>query len=98
MNSILPNIKNVIGDYISRLGVLQVLIKTYKTREQSLFELSKKYFRGHKNMIANIELYKSSFTDVKLIYNMDEKNRRYNNCEGIFKNLIEEIKAIEEKI
>jgi hypothetical protein len=29
---------------------------------------------------------------------MDEKNRRYNNCEGIFKNLIEEIKAIEEKI
>lgn len=49
-------------------------------------------------MMTNIDLYKSSFTDVKLIYNMDEKNRRYNNCEGVFKNLIEEIRVIEEKV
>lgn len=31
-------------------------------------------------MISNIESYKNSFTDVKLIYNMDEKNKRFNAC------------------
>ena len=67
----------------------QGLIRSYKSHEQILFELSKKYFRSHKNMLTNIESYKSSFTDVKLIYNMDEKNKRFNACEGTFKNLTE---------
>ena len=46
-------------------------------------------------MISNIESYKNSFTDVKLIYNMDEKNKRFNACEGTYKNLMEELEAIE---
>jgi hypothetical protein len=45
-------------------------------------------------MIANIEAYKSSFTDVKLIYNMDEKIKRFNACEGTYKNLLEELETI----
>lgn len=45
-------------------------------------------------MISNIESYKNSFTDVKLIYNMDEKNKRFNACEGTYKNLMEELEAI----
>lgn len=49
-------------------------------------------------MISNIESYKNSFTDVKLIYNMDEKNKRFNACEGTYKNLMEELEAIEEKL
>ncbi len=42
-------------------------------------------------MVGNIESYKSSFTDVKLIYNMDEKIKRFNACEATFKNLTEEL-------
>jgi len=31
-------------------------------------------------MIEGIEYYKISFTDVKLIYNMDEKIKRFTAC------------------
>jgi hypothetical protein len=41
-----------------------------------------------------MESYKSSFTDVKLIYNMDEKNKRFNACEATFRNLSEELEVI----
>jgi hypothetical protein len=95
---LVPNCKRIMADYCNLTSKLQGLIRVYRNHEQNLFELSKKYFKGHKNMIANIEMYKNSFTDVKLIYNMDEKNRRYNNCEGSYKNLIDEIKVIEEKV
>lgn len=42
-------------------------------------------------MISNIEFYKESFTDVKLIYNMDEKNKRFTVCDSNYKNLMEEL-------
>ena len=32
-------------------------------------------------MTGNIEAYKETFTDVKLIYNRNEKLRRYESCE-----------------
>ena len=35
-------------------------------------------------MMTAIEQYKTSFSDVNLIYNMDEKNRRYENCEFLY--------------
>lgn len=36
-------------------------------------------------MLASIDYYKTSFTDVKLIYNVEEKNKRYLNCETLYK-------------
>jgi hypothetical protein len=36
-------------------------------------------------MLAAIEAYKNSFSDVTLIYNMDEKVRRYQICENNYK-------------
>lgn len=45
-------------------------------------------------MISQMESYKSSFTDVKLIYNMDEKNKRFNACEATFRSLSEELEVI----
>jgi len=67
----MPNCKKLIADYCNQAGKFQASVRLYRNHEQNLFELSKKYFKGHKNMIANIELYKNAFTDVKLIYNMD---------------------------
>ena len=63
-NNIFSNYSNLILDF-------QTIIRSYKAHEQILMELSKKYFRSHKTMIANMDYYKNSFTDVKLIYNMD---------------------------
>jgi hypothetical protein len=31
-------------------------------------------------MLVSIEAYKNSFTDVTLIYNMDEKVKRFQTC------------------
>lgn len=45
-----------------------------------------------------MEEYKNSFTDVKLIYNMQEKNKRYMACEVTYKCLLEELDIIEEKL
>jgi hypothetical protein len=42
-----------------------------------------------------MDYYKNSFTDVKLIYNMDEKNKRYLACEQNYKSLLEELETIE---
>ena len=75
----------------------QGLIRSYKAHEQVLVELSKKYFRTHKNMLTSIDLYKETFTDVKIIYNMDEKTKRYAICEANNKSLMDELDTIEKK-
>jgi hypothetical protein len=48
-------------------------------------------------MVDNIEYYKVSFTDVKLIYNVDEKNKRFAVCEANYKTLMDELAAVEDK-
>ena len=49
-------------------------------------------------MILNIELYKESFTDVRLIYNRDEKLRRYVLCEANYSELMVEYRDISELV
>lgn len=49
-------------------------------------------------MLVSIDAYKDSFTDVALIYNMDEKIRRYNTCESNYKMVTEEYEIINEKV
>lgn len=39
-------------------------------------------------MLTAIDQYKQSFSDVNLIYNMDQKNKRYDNCEQLYKQAI----------
>ena len=58
-------------NYSNRILTFQGYTRSYKAHEQVLIELSKKYFRSHKTMIMRIESYKSTFTDAKIIYNMD---------------------------
>ena len=55
-------------------------------------------------MLGAIELYKDSFSDVNLIYNLDEKVKRYENCqstyritEGLFKGMGEKCGELLEK-
>lgn len=49
-------------------------------------------------MVNSIEYYKESFTDVRVIYNIDEKVKRYNACETTYKTLQEELDTIEKKV
>lgn len=49
-------------------------------------------------MTSNIEAYKSSFMDVKIIYNKDEKIKRYNECVYTYKNLEEDLAIINKKV
>ena len=48
-------------------------------------------------MLGSIEAYKSSFSDVNLIYNMNEKLRRYAACEKNYRGIEEEYKIILQK-
>jgi hypothetical protein len=89
---------NLFKNYSNLILSFQSVIRTYLKNEQILADQSKRYFKSHKLMQQNIELYKASFTDVKLIYNTDEKIKRYLACEANYKLLIEEIKMIEEKL
>lgn len=66
--------------------------------EQTLFDQSKRYFKNQKILLQNLENYKASFTDVKLIYNNDEKIKRYIACENIYRTMMEDLKAIDDKI
>ena len=59
--------------------------------------MSKRYNRNFKNMVTYLESYKSSFTDARLIYNNEEKVKRYNLCENVYKVILEDFKLITEK-
>ena len=41
----------------------------YKSKEHMLLETQKKYAKLFKLMLSNIENYKKTFTDVKMVYN-----------------------------
>lgn len=58
-------------NFSNRILTFQNYIRSYKAHENVLVELSKKYFRTHKNMVGSIDYYKETFTDVRVIYNMD---------------------------
>ena len=49
-------------------------------------------------MRENIEIYKESFVDIKVIYNMPEKEKRYRACEATYEALTGERAAIEETV
>lgn len=49
-------------------------------------------------MQASVESYKITFMDVKMIYNKDEKVKRYNECLYTYKNLEEDLTIISKKI
>jgi hypothetical protein len=69
--------------------------KKYKIREDSLIESHKKYVKLQKTFSDSMISYKSSLSDVKLIYNKDETLKRYQVCEMNFKNILTEEKVIE---
>jgi hypothetical protein len=49
-------------------------------------------------MSCSIDYYKETFTDVKIIYNIDEKIKRYKVCENNHKTLMEELECIDKKV
>lgn len=49
---------SLFSNFSQNIFNFQGYIRNYKAHEQVLMELSKKYYRTHKNMIANIESYK----------------------------------------
>lgn len=65
-------------DYNGLVDDLQAKSREYFESEQNVIENCKKYFGAYKEMMANIEAYKNSFMDVKLIYNTEEKLKLYN--------------------
>lgn len=68
----LTNLCNTIFHDFSKIVLsFQTSMRKYQEFEQVVGELSKKYYRTHKNMLTSIDAYKSSFSDVNLIYNMD---------------------------
>ena len=57
-------------------------------------EIVKKYYKSKKHFLSSVEGYKNSFSEVKLIYNMNEKNKRYAQCEGAYKTVVEDYEII----
>jgi hypothetical protein len=49
-------------------------------------------------MLLAVDNYKNSFTDVKLIYNADEKIKRYQECLALYRNMQEDVETIQLKI
>lgn len=45
-------------------------------------------------MLTSIENYKKTFTDVKMIYNKEEKNKRYCLCEATYEEMMAEYNQI----
>ena len=60
--------------------------------------MAKKYFRSLKTVTSSIEAYKASFSDVKLIYNNEERIRRYNICKNDYEAICNDHAHIQEKI
>ena len=75
----------ILEDFSKYLNEFQGNLRKYQEHESIAQELCKKYYRSHKNMLSAIEAYKNSLTDVTLIYNMDEKVKRYQACEVNYK-------------
>lgn len=90
--------KNLFNEYSNLILSFQSVIRAYIKNEQNLAEHSKKYFKIQKTMLQNVEQYKASFTDVKLVYNPDERIKRYITCENTYKGMVDEVKNIEEKL
>ena len=63
-----------------------------------MIENCKKYFGTFKDMMNNIEAYKNSFIDVKVIYNTEEKLKIYGECLQNYKRLVELSKLIQIKV
>ena len=60
--------------------------------------MAKKYFRSMKTVQNSIESYKTSFSDVKLIYNNEERLKRYNTCKIDYDNICTDHSHIQEKV
>lgn len=58
-------------------------------KESQLIENCKKYAKFQKTLYQAIESYKIAFQDVKLIYNMEEKLKRYKSCASSYVSAIE---------
>lgn len=56
----------------------------HEMKETQLVENTKKYTKTHKMLIQSLESYKVAFQDVKLIYNLEEKVKRYKVCSSQF--------------
>jgi len=56
----------------------------HEMKETQLVENAKKYTKTHKMLIQSLESYKVAFQDVKLIYNLEEKVKRYKVCSSQF--------------
>lgn len=89
-NSLFLEYSNVVLNF-------QQHIRNYQALEQIVFEMSKKYWRTFKGMVGSLDSYKSSFTDARLIYNVEEKVKRYQLCETGYKAVVEEFRGIQEK-
>ena len=89
---------SLLGNFSNRIITFQGYIRSYKAHEQILGERSKKYLRTNKEMGTKIDSYKETFTDVKIIYNIDEKNKRFNACESVHRNLQEELVNVNKKV
>jgi hypothetical protein len=87
-----------IADYNVLVEALQEKGKGYLASEQNVVETCKKYFSVYKAMMSKIEAYKTSFVDVKLIYNNEEKVRLYMDCSHNYKKLEELATLIQVKV
>ena len=58
-----------VNDYNVLVADMQTKGREYFEAEQNVIENCKKYFASYKEMMSNVEAYKNSFMDVKLIYN-----------------------------
>lgn len=85
-------------DFFLLVAELEKKCKDYVKYEQNLIEDCGKYFKIYKNMLSLIEIYKNSFMDVKIIYNTEEKLKRYNECVKTYRLLGDNLREIGEKV
>lgn len=83
------NSMKIVG-FCNSLISFQQHMKNYTSLEGSGSDAARKYFKAQKALLSSVESYKESFTEAKLIYNMQEKIKRYSVCEQNFKVVAQE--------
>ena len=73
-----------VEDFFMLVEELERKCQEYGRNEEETVEEGLAYFKLYRGMMEAIDAYKNSFMDVKIIYNTDEKVKRYCECQKTY--------------
>ena len=87
-----------VEDFFMLVEGLERRCQQYMKAEGELVDECGRYFKLYRGMMAAIDSYKNSFMDVRIIYNTDEKVKRYNECQRTYLQLQHDKTVIEDRV